>query len=260
MLIIYFLIAISATTIGSLTGMGGGVIIKPLLDFMGDFDAATISLLSSISVFSMSIVSIVKQILNKATFQMSIVIPLAVGAIVGGNVGQILLDSIIASSETPNFISIIQNVILCIMLIVVFFYMLNKDKIKSLELKSFLSSLITGFALGFISAFLGIGGGPMNVAAFIYLFSYDTKTAALSSLITIFFSQISKLCLIGFTTGFSIYDLSVAPFMVIGAVSGGFIGSKLIFRFTEKQIDKTFNYTQAFIILICIINIALLII
>lgn len=28
--ILYFLIAIGATTVGSLTGMGGGVIIKPL--------------------------------------------------------------------------------------------------------------------------------------------------------------------------------------------------------------------------------------
>ena len=32
--ILYFLIAIGATTVGSLTGMGGGVIIKPLMDVM----------------------------------------------------------------------------------------------------------------------------------------------------------------------------------------------------------------------------------
>ena len=34
--IIYFFLALVSTTIGSLTGMGGGVIIKPLMDVLGD--------------------------------------------------------------------------------------------------------------------------------------------------------------------------------------------------------------------------------
>lgn len=256
--IIYFLIAILATTIGSLTGMGGGVLIKPLLDLLGHYDAATISLLSSLSVFSMSVVSIIKQFLNKTTFQLNIVIPLAIGAIIGGNIGQYLLDAIISNSENPNLISIIQNAILCLLLLLVYFYMVNKERYPSRNLTSFSSSLCTGFVLGIISSFLGIGGGPMNVAAFIYFYSYDTKTAAISSIITIFFSQISKLCLITFTTGFSEFDLTVAPFMVIAAVSGGFIGSKLSFNFSEFQIEKAFNVTQIVIIIICIINIILL--
>ncbi len=36
--IIYFLLTLFATSVGSLTGMGGGVIIKPIMDVMGDFD------------------------------------------------------------------------------------------------------------------------------------------------------------------------------------------------------------------------------
>ncbi|MBQ8765208.1 MAG: sulfite exporter TauE/SafE family protein, partial [Clostridia bacterium] len=58
--IIYFLLALFATTIGSLTGMGGGVIIKPLMDVLGDFDVQTIGVISSITVFSMAIVSVIK--------------------------------------------------------------------------------------------------------------------------------------------------------------------------------------------------------
>ena len=61
--ILYFLIAIGATTVGSLTGMGGGVIIKPLMDVMQGFDVETIGVLSSITVFCMSVVSIGKQML-----------------------------------------------------------------------------------------------------------------------------------------------------------------------------------------------------
>lgn len=47
--ILYFLIAIGATTVGSLTGMGGGVIIKPLMDVLHHFDVETIGVLSSIT-------------------------------------------------------------------------------------------------------------------------------------------------------------------------------------------------------------------
>lgn len=61
--VLYFLIAIGATTVGSLTGMGGGVIIKPLMDVLHGFDVQTIGVLSSLTVFSMSVVSIGKQML-----------------------------------------------------------------------------------------------------------------------------------------------------------------------------------------------------
>ena len=76
--ILYFLIAIGATTVGSLTGMGGGVIIKPLMDVLHHFDVETIGVLSSITVFSMSIVSIGKQILAKTQIPFQIAITLSV--------------------------------------------------------------------------------------------------------------------------------------------------------------------------------------
>ena len=53
MSLLYFLIALGATTVGALTGMGGGVIIKPLCDVIGTYDAQTIGVLACITVFSM---------------------------------------------------------------------------------------------------------------------------------------------------------------------------------------------------------------
>ena len=79
--LLYFLIAIGATTVGSLTGMGGGVIIKPLMDLLGGFDVETIGVLSSITVFAMSIVSVGKQIAQKAKIDFGTAIPLALSLI-----------------------------------------------------------------------------------------------------------------------------------------------------------------------------------
>lgn len=40
---LYFIVIILANTVGSLSGMGGGVIIKPVLDAIGAHSVGTIS-------------------------------------------------------------------------------------------------------------------------------------------------------------------------------------------------------------------------
>ena len=86
--VLYFLIAIGATTVGSLTGMGGGVIIKPLMDVLHGFDVQTIGVLSSLTVFSMSVVSIGKQMLARTKIPCGTAIPLALGLVMGGLAGE----------------------------------------------------------------------------------------------------------------------------------------------------------------------------
>ena len=52
--IIYGLIIIVATTLGAFVGLGGGVIIKPILDLIGHDTIDVVNFISSCSVFSMS--------------------------------------------------------------------------------------------------------------------------------------------------------------------------------------------------------------
>ena len=47
MMILYFGIGLLATIFGSLVGLGGGVVIKPVLDAIGTYDLTTIGILSS---------------------------------------------------------------------------------------------------------------------------------------------------------------------------------------------------------------------
>ena len=74
--LIYFALALFATTVGSLTGMGGGVIIKPLMDVLGDYNVQTIGIVSSITVFSMAVVSVIKQLKSKTAIPFKVAIPL----------------------------------------------------------------------------------------------------------------------------------------------------------------------------------------
>ncbi len=252
---IYFLLALFATTVGSLTGMGGGVIIKPLMDVLGDFGVQTIGIVSSITVFSMAIVSVGKQIKSKTPVPFKTAVPLGIGSVLGGFLGEKLLTFIVNLLNANAIVTIVQNFVLAILILCVFLYMKNKQKIQGRKLDGIFISLAVGVFLGICSSFLGIGGGPINVALIIYLFSVDTKTATVCSLVTILFAQISKLTTIALTTGFSEFDLSIAPLMIAGAILGGFIGASLNKKFSENTVEKAFNGVQLLVLSITIFNI-----
>lgn len=255
MIAIYIILALFSTFLGSITGMGGGVIMKPVMDMLGHFDSVTIGVLSSVTVFSMAVVSCLKSIGKKPRISLVSLLLLGLGSIGGGFVGQWLFDMVVKNFTSDALVKILQNAILGFIIIIIFIYMLNKEKVKTLSLKNPLFFILTGIVLGILSSFLGIGGGPINVALIMLLFSVDIKTATFASIVTILFAQISKLGTVFFTTGFSGLDLKVLPFMVIAAIVGSFVGSIVAKRVSERIIVYFFNGMQLLVMGICIINI-----
>ncbi len=253
--LIYFLMALLATAVGALTGMGGGVIMKPVMDLLGHFDVLSIGVLSSVTVFSMSLVSIGKQIVAKTPIPYRQVLPLAIGSVGGGLLGERLLAWVLAFTGQKTAVTITQNVILALLIAAVFFYMKNKHRLPSYRLLGLVPCLLAGVFLGICSSFLGIGGGPINVALILFLFSVDTKVATVCSLVTILFAQISKLLLIAGTTGFAAFDLRVLPYMIVASIAGGFIGAALNKHWSEKRVEQAFNLVQLVVLLITLSNI-----
>ncbi len=253
-MIVYFLIAILATTAGALTGMGGGVIIKPVLDVLQGYDVSTIGVLSAVTVFAMAIASLGKQMAAKNPVPVKLAVPLACGAVVGGLVGQKMLDFVVGGMA-GNTVTVIQNAILCFLILIVFIYMRVKEHLTSPALSGMVPGILVGVGLGIASSFLGIGGGPINVAVLIYVFALSTKTAALCSIFVILFSQASKLIAVAVGTGFAVYDLKMLPAMVIGGVAGGFIGSALSKKFSEKTVEFWFNVIQIVVLGLAVLNI-----
>lgn len=251
---IYIFLALFSTVAGSITGMGGGVIMKPVMDLIGNYDAATIGILSSITVFVMSVVACLRQAGKGLAIKPFNLVLLAAGSVGGGYAGQALFD-LISANANDRMIKIVQNSILAVLIVGIFFYMLFKDKIVSFHLKNFSFFLLVGAFLGIISSFLGIGGGPINVAILIFLFSLDVKTATFASIITILAAQLSKLATVLFTTGFGGFDLTVLPYMAVSAVVGALIGSFIKKKVSEKVIVICFNAIQVLIAGICILNI-----
>ncbi len=258
--VIYSILALVACTAGSISGMGGGVIVKPIMDLMGHYDATTISLLSSITVFSMSVVSLLKSrgnsdLGNEKGITSKHLLVLGLGGVVGGLTGQFIFSFVSSAVNSSTVITLIQNILFLIVSVAISIFLFLLKRIRTLKHTSYISFCVTGLCLGVVSAFLGIGGGPINVAILMFMFSFDMKSAAFSSIIVIFFSQASKLLQVLFSNGFSGLDLSLAPFLIAFAIIGGIIGTAIKKKMTNDSIAILFNAIQILIILTCIINI-----
>lgn len=254
-LLIFFLICFAASIIGAICGIGGGVIIKPVLDTFHMMDVAAISFLSGCTVLSMTTYSVVKSKLSKEShIEQKTGLPLALGAAVGGLVGKWLFSYVSALSPDKNKVGAVQAFCLMIITVGTVIYTLNKSRIASRKVTAPVACVLIGLALGIMSSFLGIGGGPINLVVLFFFFSMDTKIAAENSLYIIFFSQLTSLLSSILTRSVPDIDLSVLIVMVIGGIAGGICGRALNKKISEKTVDKLFIVLMLIIILICIYN------
>ncbi len=248
---IYFILAFTATIFGSMAGLGGGVIIKPVLDALGQDNIYTISVLSSATVFSMALVSTIRQIISGFRIR-RILIFLVIGAAVGGVVGKHLFG-IMAAGFEPENLKGLQALILIALLITA----VLRKKLPDWKIENPVITGVIGLLLGTIAAFLGIGGGPINVAVICMFLAIDIRDAAVISILIILFSQGAKLLAIQATTGFGAYiDLNKLIFMIPGGIAGGLIGSELNRKLNKKVIHGIYDIIVILIIMLNIYNAA----
>lgn len=250
---IYSAVILVATTLGAFVGLGGGVIIKPVLDFIGREPRMQVDFLSAAAVFTMSVVSTGKYIKRRQKFDISIIIFIAAGSILGGYLGSAVMD-IIGTVIAQQTIRCIQAFTLAVLLTAVSIYV-GKSSF-SFEVKNKPAIFAVGLALGFMASFLGIGGGPINVAVLTLFFSMNVKDSAVYSVAIIFFSQLSKLITILATAGFEPYahQWKTLVFILPAAVIGGFIGSSLNRKFDDKLIRKVFVSVMIMLIILNVYN------
>ncbi len=251
--LIYSAVILVATTLGAFVGLGGGVIIKPVLDFIGQEPRVQVDFLSCVAVFTMSIVSTVKQIRNKVEIKKNIVLLISFGSIAGGFLGSMAVSQL-ENAVDSNTVRCVQAFILAFLLTAVSIYV-GKSKF-SMEIKNNIAICVVGFVLGFIASFLGIGGGPINVAVLTLFFSMNVKDSAVYSVAIIFFSQITKLITIFSSSGIEPYShqWKTLIFILPAAILGGIIGSKLNRKFDDKIIRNVFIAVMVLLVVLNVCN------
>lgn len=254
MIVFYFIICVAATMIGAITGVGGGVIIKPVLDAWSDMAIESISFMCGCTVLAMSVVSILGArkdghltLTGRGTW-------LALGASVGGVVGKLVFQVIKAAASHEGLVGVVQNVIMAFLTLGVLLYVIYKNRIKSQSLQNPFACILVGWMLGMVSAFLGIGGGPINLAVLYFFFSMDMKEAAINSLYIILFSQATSL-ISTFVTGVPAFSAPALAAMIAGGIIGGVSGRKIAGKLSDQKTEHVFRILLVGISLISVYNI-----
>ena len=254
MSLVYFLIAFLSSIVGAICGIGGGVVIKPVLDLFQLGAVSTINFLSGCTVLSMSLYSVVKAMINRdSKVDMATGTPLAIGAALGGVAGKELFGLIKSMFANGEMVGGVQAIALGIITIGTLLYTVKKSQIHTIQIKNRLFCTVVGLLLGIMSSFLGIGGGPINLVVLGYLFSMDSKTAAANSLYIILFSQLASF-VSTLITGLPAFDPLVLALMVAGGIGGGIVGRTLNKRMDNRAVDKLFICLMSLIIAICVFN------
>ncbi len=243
-MIYLFIAAISygASLVGAICGVGGGVVIRPLMDAAGVFGISEIGFLSGCTVLSMTAFSISREARRNSlgTAVTSRTVILAAGAAIGGVMGKHLFTALRTGVGNDSLVGAVQSLVLLMMTAGTLLYTLLKDRIGKKNITNVPATLMVGALLGVISAFLGIGGGPMNIVVLSYCFSMKTKDAAKSSLFIILLSQITSL----FTTFVEGTVPNVAALVLLMMMSmgilGGVAGRKLNDLIDQRTVDRLF--------------------
>lgn len=252
---LYFIVCLFASIAGAICGIGGGVIVKPVLDLFGWDTVSTISFLSGCMVLAMSCYSVGRSMLaGEKTVKAKTITPLAIGAAVGGIVGKQLFGYIKALFADPNRVGGVQAACLTAITVATLIYTVYKKRITPHEVTNVAAYVVIGLVLGVMSSFLGIGGGPINIVVLHFFFAMDSKTAAANSLYVIAISQLTALLSTIVTSTVPEFKALALIFMVLGGLLGSMSGRAINKKMDNAAVDKLFIGMMAVIILISCYN------
>lgn len=255
MIALIFIVCLLASAVGGICGIGGGVIIKPVLDAMGVMSVSAISFLSGLTVLSMSVISVLRQ-RGQRQVELRTGSLLALGAVVGGIIGNGLFQMVKTAAGQDAFVGMVQAAVLALVTLLTLLYsMYLRRRMPSFRVQNAAGCVVIGAGMGVLSAFLGIGGGPINLAVLYFAFSMDTKKAAANSLFIIMCSQAAS-----FLTSVVQGTVPVFPWvyllaMVPAGVLGGLLGSRINRSLSVRQTDRLFSALLCVIVLICLYNV-----
>ncbi|MBR1583927.1 MAG: sulfite exporter TauE/SafE family protein [Clostridia bacterium] len=253
MILLIFAICLAASTVGGICGIGGGVVIKPLLDFIGLMPVSTVSFLSGLTVLAMACINVFK---NRKGGELDgrRSLPLGVGAALGGVAGKQLFSALKAAVNADNTVGAVQAIVLGLLVLGTLLYMMNRGRIQTKNVGGVLVPALIGLFLGVCSSFLGIGGGPMNLAVLYYFFSMDTKKAAVNSILVILISQIASLLMSVITGTVPAFNGGDLAAMVLAGALGGFLSARLHKKLSAQTTDRLFIALLIVIFAICVYN------
>jgi uncharacterized membrane protein YfcA len=221
------LLGFAAGVLGSMIGLGGGIIIVPILTFLGfpPTVAASNSLFGALSNAIASTISYSRQ--KRIVYSLGLKLGLL-------SVPGTILGALLSTDVAPDIFKILFGFVLIASAV----YIFVRKKIGTAE-KTFSSQVMifaigASFFAGLISAFFGIGGGIVFVPLMVVGMGMAMKKAAPTSQLILLFSSLSGVIthsILGHP------DFMQAGLLAIGSFIGGLVGARLSIDVKERYLQ-----------------------
>ena len=223
----FILLGFAAGVLGSMLGLGGGIIVVPVLTFLGfsPTTAASNSLFAALSNSVASTISYSKQ--KRIVFSLGLKLGLL-------SIPGTIFGAILSTDVTPGIFKILFGLILIASAAYLFLRKKIRDKEKTLSFQMIFFVIGASFFAGIVSAFFGIGGGIVFVPLMVVGIGMTMKKAAPTSQLILLFSSLSGIIthsLLGHP------DFTQAGFLAIGSFIGGIVGARLSIDIKERYLQ-----------------------
>jgi hypothetical protein len=217
----------AAGILGSMIGLGGGVIVVPVLTFLGfpPTVAASNSLFAALSNATASTISYSKQ----KRIEYSLGIKLGLLSVPGT-----VLGAVVSTDVAPDIFKILFGFVLIASSVYIFLRKKIETREKIISKQMIVFAIGASFFAGMLSSFFGIGGGIIFVPLMVVGMGMAMKKAAPTSQMILLFASLSGVVihsLLGHP------DFIQSGFLAIGSFIGGLIGARLSIDIKERYLQ-----------------------
>jgi uncharacterized protein len=241
----FFLIGIFGGVVSGLLGIGGGIIMVPILIYFTQIEVKAATAISAVQILFSSTAGSIFNSLNK-TIRVKYALYLGLSSMAFSFLGSFLTRYI---HET-----IIMSIYVFTAIAVLVLFLLrrnNQDEKITNEKNKFYIIIPFGAVAGFIGGLLGFGGGFLFVPILTFFFNFPLKIAVGTSLAAVVFNSIpgviGKLISVKFNV---LYGVIIG----IGAVGGSRLGTYLNKKLKPVVIKILFSLVLAIAIIRVIID------
>ena len=216
----------AAGILGSMIGLGGGIIVVPVLTFLGfpPTAAASNSLFAALSNAIASTISYSRQ--KRIEYPLGIKLGLL-------SIPGTILGAVISTDVSPDVFKILFGFVLIASAMYIFFRKKIETKEKTISKQMIVFAVGASFFAGIISSFFGIGGGIIFVPLMVIGMGMAMKKAAPTSQLILLFTSLFGVIthsLLGHP------DFTQAGFLAIGSFIGGLVGARLSLDIKERYL------------------------
>ncbi len=216
-----------AGILGSMIGLGGGIVVVPVLTFFG-FSPTLAASNSLFAAFSNAVGSTISYSRQKR-IDYSIGLKLGLLSIPGT-----VLGAYLSSDVTPGIFKVLFGLVLVSSAVYIFLRKKIETKEKNITKQIIVFVIAASFFAGIISSFFVIGGGTVFVPLMVVGIGMTMRKAAPTSQFILLFASLSGI-IVHSILGHP--DFLQAGLLAAGAFVGGIIGARLSLDIKERSLQ-----------------------